>query len=143
MQAVQIVQGTAVPLDRSDVDTDQIIPAEWLKRVERTGGPSAATIARRTGPDGLEGPPGDPGPDELFQPTVYLRGGMALQALREAIGDDAFFRVLRTWVDEHRGGVASTADLEALAERIAGRDLHDLFQRWLYERGLPSLDGGP
>jgi 3-isopropylmalate/(R)-2-methylmalate dehydratase small subunit len=34
---VHIVQGTAVPLDRSDVDTDQIIPAEWLKRVERTG----------------------------------------------------------------------------------------------------------
>ena len=37
MQPVQIVTGTAVPLDRSDVDTDQIIPAEWLKRVERTG----------------------------------------------------------------------------------------------------------
>jgi len=34
---VRIIQGTAVPLDRSDVDTDQIIPAEWLKRVERTG----------------------------------------------------------------------------------------------------------
>ena len=37
MEAVHIVSGTAVPLDRSDVDTDQIIPAEWLKRVERTG----------------------------------------------------------------------------------------------------------
>ena len=37
MNPVRIVQGTAVPLDRSDVDTDQIIPAEWLKRVERTG----------------------------------------------------------------------------------------------------------
>ena len=37
MNTVRIVQGTAVPLDRSDVDTDQIIPAEWLKRVERTG----------------------------------------------------------------------------------------------------------
>jgi 3-isopropylmalate/(R)-2-methylmalate dehydratase small subunit len=37
VKAVQIVQGTAVPLDRADVDTDQIIPAEWLKRVERTG----------------------------------------------------------------------------------------------------------
>ena len=37
MQAVHIVQGTAVPLDRSDVDTDQIIPSDWLKRVERTG----------------------------------------------------------------------------------------------------------
>jgi 3-isopropylmalate/(R)-2-methylmalate dehydratase small subunit len=37
MQAVCVVMGTAVPLDRSDVDTDQIIPAAWLKRVERTG----------------------------------------------------------------------------------------------------------
>jgi 3-isopropylmalate/(R)-2-methylmalate dehydratase small subunit len=37
VKAVQIVQGRAVPLDRSDVDTDQIIPAHWLKRVERTG----------------------------------------------------------------------------------------------------------
>ena len=37
MKAVRIVTGTGVPLKRSDVDTDQIIPAEWLKRVERTG----------------------------------------------------------------------------------------------------------
>lgn len=37
MKAVHIVTGTALPLQRSDVDTDQIIPAEWLKRVERTG----------------------------------------------------------------------------------------------------------
>jgi 3-isopropylmalate/(R)-2-methylmalate dehydratase small subunit len=37
MEAVTIVTGRAVPLDRSDVDTDQIIPSEWLKRIERTG----------------------------------------------------------------------------------------------------------
>ena len=37
MKAVHVVSGTAVPLKRSNVDTDQIIPAEWLKRVERTG----------------------------------------------------------------------------------------------------------
>lgn len=37
MEPVRIIQGTAVPLDRSDVDTDQIIPSDWLKRVERTG----------------------------------------------------------------------------------------------------------
>ena len=37
MKAVQLVSGRAVPLDRSDVDTDQIIPSDWLKRVERTG----------------------------------------------------------------------------------------------------------
>jgi len=37
MEAVTIIEGTALPVDRSDVDTDQIIPAEYLKRVERTG----------------------------------------------------------------------------------------------------------
>ena len=37
MKAVTIITGRGVPLKRSDVDTDQIIPAEWLKRVERTG----------------------------------------------------------------------------------------------------------
>jgi 3-isopropylmalate/(R)-2-methylmalate dehydratase small subunit len=37
MQPVHILSGTAVPLERSDVDTDQIIPSDWLKKVERTG----------------------------------------------------------------------------------------------------------
>ncbi len=37
MKAVVTVTGTAAPLDRSDVDTDQIMPSVWLKRVERTG----------------------------------------------------------------------------------------------------------
>ena len=37
MKAVRVHTGTAVPLPRSDVDTDQIIPSDWLKRVERTG----------------------------------------------------------------------------------------------------------
>jgi len=37
VKAVSVITGRGVPLKRSDVDTDQIIPAEWLKRVERTG----------------------------------------------------------------------------------------------------------
>ena len=37
MKPIRVVEGTGVPLDRSDVDTDQIIPSDWLKRVERTG----------------------------------------------------------------------------------------------------------
>jgi len=37
VKPVHVVTGRAVPLDRSDVDTDQIIPSDWLKRVERTG----------------------------------------------------------------------------------------------------------
>jgi 3-isopropylmalate/(R)-2-methylmalate dehydratase small subunit len=37
MEPVKEIVGRAVPLDRVDVDTDQIIPSDWLKRVERTG----------------------------------------------------------------------------------------------------------
>ena len=37
MKPVRVIEGRAVPLGRSDVDTDQIIPSDWLKRVERTG----------------------------------------------------------------------------------------------------------
>jgi 3-isopropylmalate/(R)-2-methylmalate dehydratase small subunit len=37
VEPIHVVSGTAVPLDRSDVDTDQIIPSDWLKKVERTG----------------------------------------------------------------------------------------------------------
>jgi 3-isopropylmalate/(R)-2-methylmalate dehydratase small subunit len=37
VKPVRVIEGRGVPLERSDVDTDQIIPSEWLKRVERTG----------------------------------------------------------------------------------------------------------
>jgi 3-isopropylmalate/(R)-2-methylmalate dehydratase small subunit len=37
MEPVTRIKGTALPLDHADVDTDQIIPAQYLKRIERTG----------------------------------------------------------------------------------------------------------
>jgi len=37
MRPITVITGKGLPLDRSDVDTDQIIPSDWLKRVERTG----------------------------------------------------------------------------------------------------------
>ncbi len=37
MEPISVIAGTALPIDRSDVDTDQIIPAEHLKRIERVG----------------------------------------------------------------------------------------------------------
>lgn len=115
--------------------------SEWLWS-ERTGGGSAAARARGLlgASADLDVPPGDPGPDELFATSVYWRGAMALQALREEIGDDAFFTLLRRWVDDHRGSTASTADLLALAEEVSGQELDDLVDRWIYGAELPSFD---
>jgi 3-isopropylmalate/(R)-2-methylmalate dehydratase small subunit len=51
MKPIRTITGRAVPLARSDVDTDQIIPAEWLKRVERTGFGEGLFSAWRKDPD--------------------------------------------------------------------------------------------
>lgn len=51
MEAVRQISGTAVPLRRSDVDTDQIVPSEWLKRVERTGFGQGLFSEWRSDPD--------------------------------------------------------------------------------------------
>ncbi|MER5472661.1 M1 family metallopeptidase [Streptomyces sp. NPDC002935] len=81
----------------------------------------------------------DPQRDTMFASAVYQRGAMTLQMLRERIGDTAFFKLLPAWTKLHRYGNASTADFIALAERISGRQLDDLFQTWLFTTGKPTL----
>ncbi|HEX7166124.1 MAG TPA: 3-isopropylmalate dehydratase small subunit [Acidimicrobiales bacterium] len=51
MEPIRVIRGRAVPLRRSDIDTDQIIPASWLKRVERTGFGEGLFEAWRKDPD--------------------------------------------------------------------------------------------
>ena len=58
MRAVTRVEGRAVVLDRPNVDTDQIIPAAWLKRVERTGFGPGLFSAWRADPDFVLNQPG-------------------------------------------------------------------------------------
>ncbi|MFE2302783.1 M1 family metallopeptidase [Streptomyces sp. NPDC059445] len=82
---------------------------------------------------------GDPQRDTMFASAVYQRGAMTLQTLRERIGDTAFFKLLPAWTKLHRYGNASTADFIALAERISGQQLDDLFQTWLFTTGKPAL----
>ena len=82
-------------------------------------------------------PPGDPGPDNLFHPAVYRRGAMTLHALRLAVGDDAFFRILREWAADNRDGNADTARFIAHCERVSGELLGDLFDAWLFEPDRP------
>lgn len=53
------------------------------------------------------------------------------------VGDDAFFRILRTWVAEKRNGNATTAEFVATAERVSGQQLDDLFAAWLYGTERP------
>jgi aminopeptidase N len=79
----------------------------------------------------------------IFRPNVYDGAALALYALREEIGRPAFERLQRAWVAVHRDGVASTADFQRLATRIAGRDLDAFFQGWLHGERTPPMPGHP
>jgi aminopeptidase N len=83
-------------------------------------------------------PSGHPGsPEHLFGPSVYIRGAMALEALRLKIGTRPMLRVLHDWAVSHRYGSADIEEFTALAEEISGQSLGPFFQRWLYRRGKP------
>ncbi|QXJ24660.1 M1 family metallopeptidase [Actinomadura graeca] len=81
---------------------------------------------------------GDPGTDELFTITPYWRGGLTLHALRERIGDKAFFALIKVWTRANRDGNVTTEQFVALAERISHQQLDGLFNAWLYTKEKPA-----
>ena len=85
---------------------------------------------------------GDPGSDSLFDDPVYARGAMTLVALRERVGDDDFFQILRRWASSHALSNGSTPQFIRLAERISGSSLDALFNEWLFTGHKPSLSDG-
>ncbi|MFJ7125293.1 M1 family metallopeptidase [Streptomyces sp. NPDC098101] len=82
--------------------------------------------------------PGDPGPENQFHGAVYDRGALALQALRNRIGDEAFFAILKGWPKQFAHGNARVADFVRYAERVSGKPLAELFDTWLYQPSKPS-----
>jgi aminopeptidase N len=83
---------------------------------------------------------GDPGPELLFDNAVYLRGAMAVHALRLEVGDRDFFPILHAWTTRRAGGNGTIPQFIRLAERISGEQLDDLFRVWLFTGGKPVLE---
>ncbi len=120
--------------------------AEWVWAEARGDVPIEVSAARAHGVAGDMGPPGDPGPEELFAPTVYVRGALAVHALSVAMaegprGEAAFAELLRAWPARFGGGTASTADLLALAEELSGVELDEVVDAWVHGEALPPLPG--
>jgi aminopeptidase N len=84
-------------------------------------------------------PPGSVPADDLFNKSVYLRGGWTLHALRIEVGDDDFFEIVRTYYDRYKYGNASTDDFIAVAEEVSGQDLSAFFEGWLFDETVPDM----
>ncbi len=89
----------------------------------------------------LERPIADPGPKGMLGPAVYIRGALALHALRHEVGDDKFFEILRSYTQQFRDSNAQIEDFEQLACRVSGKDLRPLFEEWLRSTDVPPLPG--
>jgi 3-isopropylmalate/(R)-2-methylmalate dehydratase small subunit len=103
MEPVRTISGTAVPLRRSDVDTDQIIPSEWLKRVERTGFGQGLFSEWRSDPDFVLNQPRYQGAQVLVAGTNFGTGSSrehAVWALQDygfrAVVSSRFADIFRT-----------------------------------------------
>jgi aminopeptidase N len=115
--------------------------AEWLWS-EHKYGTETRDLQLRDAYQIVEGyaPPATPPADDLFNPSVYLRGGLTLHALRLQVGDDTFFNILRSYHQRYQSSNASTADFIAIAEEISQQDLSQLFDGWLYQAALPPIE---
>lgn len=70
--------------------------------------------------------------DNFSGSVVYRRGGFVLHMLRHVVGDEAFFKAVRRFLEAHPYGTALTPDLQSAFEAEYGSGLDWFFQEWVY-----------
>ncbi len=111
----------------------------WLAHADPTYDLDGAMAKLRADHPGQLNPILDPGAQGTFGDSVYVRGALAVHALRRTIGDADFFELVHRWTTEHAYGTATTAQFIALAEQVSGRDLGGFFDAWLRAPKIPPL----
>jgi aminopeptidase N len=115
----------------------------WLWE-EHTGGQTAAShldelLAQPADSEDFYPAPGNIGVAEnLFAGSLYSRGAGTLQALREKLGDEVFFKIMRGWIRANAYDNASVPDFTAYAQKVSRQDLSHFFDVWLYDEGKPA-----
>ena len=76
----------------------------------------------------------------LLNPNSYEKGSWVLHMIRRELGDDLFWKCMRTYYKDYQYGNALTQDLEHVIETVSGKDFSTFFKQWVYESGHPKLD---
>lgn len=115
--------------------------SEWLWTEHTEGKAAYEQLAKRSYAELRKrktGAPFDPGVARVFSGRVYQRGAFVLYGLRQEVGDESFFRILKTWVETHKNGNGSTEAFVTHAAKTAGRELQPFFDAWLYADVTPA-----
>jgi aminopeptidase N len=77
---------------------------------------------------------------ELFDRHIYCKGAWVLHMLRHQLGEAAFRRAIKAYLERYREREVITADLERTFEEVTGRSLGQFFQQWIYSGGYPAFE---
>jgi aminopeptidase N len=77
---------------------------------------------------------------DLFDRHLYEKGGLVLHALRLELGDETFWRGIRSYLTQHARSVVETRDLQRALEDVSGRGLGRFFEQWVYKPGHPEIE---
>ena len=75
-----------------------------------------------------------------FDGNAYGKGGWVLYMLRHQLGEDAFYRGIRHYLEVNRGKNVVTADLAKAIEEAAHANVDQFFSQWVYGAGAPRFD---
>jgi aminopeptidase N len=78
-------------------------------------------------------------PVDLFDSTLYKKGGVVVHMLRETVGDEVFWKALNAYLNEFKYQNTDARDVQRVFERVSGKSLDWFFDQWLYKAGYPEL----
>lgn len=76
-------------------------------------------------------------PVDLFDSTLYKKGGVVVHMLREVVGDEVFWKALNVYLNEFKYQNTDARDLQHVFEKVSGKSLDWFFDQWLYKMGHP------
>lgn len=78
-------------------------------------------------------------PMKVLSTNTYQKGSWVLNMLRRKLGDEVFWKGIRTYYETYKNANAMTVDFRLIMENVSGVDLKDFFQQWLFTKGHPEL----
>lgn len=79
-------------------------------------------------------------PIDLFDAHLYPGGAVRLRHLHHLLGEDAFKKTLKLFLENHKWGLAETIDLARAVQSVTGKNYDWWFSQWIFSAGCPSLD---
>ncbi len=77
--------------------------------------------------------------NDLLNPNSYQKGAWVLHMLRYQVGDEQFWKIIRTFYDRYKFGNAVSSDFQEIVEEISQQDWSVFFKQWLYGIEHPKL----